>query len=567
MLSRNAAEEAQFVLPTENMHSRFSCFLDTTNLHFHILRRKVNATDSQMTRHSHMTLLLLSALVFHRSIVREQSYLHCAKHQLDKNTLIALSDLLTELKTGVYYLDGRLGREKLVDAASRRVVSLPTLSGSNRTEVSEDDSPLSDEELYSRRVAEVVHFVEAHRPPRDERLTRRYNFINARLALKAYDIVVQKWGKAFYGGKSDDSVASEFSSTAGPAQDSSAPDVALTSVPLQDQSAQIDDSKEEDVSPNNSSSVSRFPVLFLNDVAPYAVFTEPRTNWRKVFYRFLLPLLKEADSATALISVINSKVWNLFTNEPIRFFAAGADEINNFGIADFLNGTFTGGHPGSSCTGMAIFTVACLRTVGIPARAAGVAHWNRGNSSCPDGDASPNCGNHNWVEVWNGTQWHFLSPAPQEGGPKPLDQGWFFPNPIDTLRPLNGNHSLYATSWKKTPLFQLEKEVVSDVSLNDESRGNVNFPLNLPSVYGEQLEVGKSSLRWIRNDESFLGNSYSDDEIAVDHFPMVWASREDGPLDTDAEVQGWDVTCRYIRHLRLNSTGCSPSDGAESLVK
>jgi hypothetical protein len=55
-------------------------------------------------------------------------------------------------------------------------------------------------------------------------------------------------------------------------------------------------------------------------------------------------------------------------------------------------------HSNSSCTGLSVFLVAAYRSVGIPARVAGVPHWLKGPSICPDGDESPDCGNHNWGE-------------------------------------------------------------------------------------------------------------------------------------------------------------------------
>lgn len=45
-----------------------------------------------------------------------------------------------------------------------------------------------------------------------------------------------------------------------------------------------------------------------------------------------------------------------------------------------------------SCTGVSIFFIDALRSVGVPSRIAGTPAWN--------GDVSN--GNHNWVEVWNG---------------------------------------------------------------------------------------------------------------------------------------------------------------------
>ncbi len=49
-----------------------------------------------------------------------------------------------------------------------------------------------------------------------------------------------------------------------------------------------------------------------------------------------------------------------------------------------------------SCTGQSILLVCALRSVGIPARAVGIATWNHVR------------GNHTWVEAWFEGQWHMV---------------------------------------------------------------------------------------------------------------------------------------------------------------
>merc|ERR1712098_547479 len=65
---------------------------------------------------------------------------------------------------------------------------------------------------------------------------------------------------------------------------------------------------------------------------------------------------------------------------------------------------------------------------------------------CPDGDADPPCGNHNWVEVWTGGAWSFVD----EDTSNPLNKSWFFPADTNDQVPGSRNHSIYASSWKST---------------------------------------------------------------------------------------------------------------------
>ena len=74
----------------------------------------------------------------------------------------------------------------------------------------------------------------------------------------------------------------------------------------------------------------------------------------------------------------------------------------------------------ASCTGLSILLAAAYRSVGIPARLAGVGEW---------GDRP---GNHTWVEVWDG-DWHAIEYYPD---PKGWDHGWFY-EPVVNDDPAN----------------------------------------------------------------------------------------------------------------------------------
>jgi hypothetical protein len=86
-----------------------------------------------------------------------------------------------------------------------------------------------------------------------------------------------------------------------------------------------------------------------------------------------------------------------------------------------------------------------MRSVAVPARVAGVPHWNKASVTCPRGDADPECGNHNWAEVWACGRWHFVDPR---GVDVRLDRGWFFPTDTALQQPgLLVNHSVFAASF------------------------------------------------------------------------------------------------------------------------
>ena len=64
----------------------------------------------------------------------------------------------------------------------------------------------------------------------------------------------------------------------------------------------------------------------------------------------------------------------------------------------------------ASCTGLAILLADACRSVGVPARLAGVPNW------------IDDRGNHTWVEIWD-QRWHFAGAAePDANG---LDHAWF----------------------------------------------------------------------------------------------------------------------------------------------
>ena len=88
----------------------------------------------------------------------------------------------------------------------------------------------------------------------------------------------------------------------------------------------------------------------------------------------------------------------------------------------------------ATCTGLSIMLVEACRSVGIPARLAGINSWpGRG-------------GNHTWVEIWN-DGWHFVGAAePDDQG---LDHAWFVGDASKGIKTRPEN-AIFAVTYRKT---------------------------------------------------------------------------------------------------------------------
>ena len=88
----------------------------------------------------------------------------------------------------------------------------------------------------------------------------------------------------------------------------------------------------------------------------------------------------------------------------------------------------------ATCTGLSIMLVEACRSVGVPARLAGIASWpGRG-------------GNHTWVEVWD-NGWHFVGAA--EPDDKGLDHAWFVGDASKAKKGSSKN-AIYAVTYRTT---------------------------------------------------------------------------------------------------------------------
>jgi hypothetical protein len=134
--------------------------------------------------------------------------------------------------------------------------------------------------------------------------------------------------------------------------------------------------------------------LFLREVVPFQHFDETIDDWRPVFFEKLLPHVRQAKTLREMAEIVIPMAFDGHLGKKVEFRA----NMTPFCMAP-MSETLRRGY--ASCTGSSILLANALRSVGIPARIAGVASWNR-----------PDHGNHNWVEVWTGERWHFVDAVP-----------------------------------------------------------------------------------------------------------------------------------------------------------
>ncbi|MHC5543707.1 transglutaminase-like domain-containing protein, partial [Singulisphaera rosea] len=123
--------------------------------------------------------------------------------------------------------------------------------------------------------------------------------------------------------------------------------------------------------------------IFLDAVLPHASVTEPRESMRGEFHTRYLPLVKDARTPGEAAQRINKA---LFKDYKVSYNTRRlrTDQSSKQSIAQGM----------ATCTGLSIMLVEACRSVGIPARLAGIHSWpGRG-------------GNHTWVEIWD-DGWHF----------------------------------------------------------------------------------------------------------------------------------------------------------------
>jgi len=135
--------------------------------------------------------------------------------------------------------------------------------------------------------------------------------------------------------------------------------------------------------------------VYLHFVLPYRVNNEYTDTARQVFFGELKDRIKGMDMARAALEV------NHWCHEKVNY--KSTDERTS-GPLTSVRTAF--GRCGEEST----FTVAALRSVGIPARQVYTPRWAHTDD------------NHAWVEVWVDGKWYFMGACEPEPA---LDMGWF----------------------------------------------------------------------------------------------------------------------------------------------
>jgi predicted esterase len=163
--------------------------------------------------------------------------------------------------------------------------------------------------------------------------------------------------------------------------------------------------------------------LFLNDVLPYASVTETREPWRQEMMELCLPIVKDCTTTTEAAQALNAAI---FTKLKVKYSTL-RDRPDQSPSQSIKSGI-------ASCTGLSIILIDAFRSVGVPARMAGIPKWTN----------KP--GNHMWVEIWD-RDWHFTGAC--EHDKNGLDRTWFLGDAALAKKDSIEN-AIYASSFKRT---------------------------------------------------------------------------------------------------------------------
>ncbi len=135
--------------------------------------------------------------------------------------------------------------------------------------------------------------------------------------------------------------------------------------------------------------------VFLHYVLPCRINNENLDSFRIVYYNELINRVKGKDLREAALEI------NHWCHEKVSY--QPADDRTSAPMSTILSAR---GRCGEEST----FTVAALRTVGIPARQVYTPRWAHTDD------------NHAWVEIWFNGEWYYMGACE----PEPvLDRGWF----------------------------------------------------------------------------------------------------------------------------------------------
>lgn len=195
---------------------------------------------------------------------------------------------------------------------------------------------------------------------------------------------------------------------------------------------------------------------FLHYVLPHRVSQEKAVNWRKPFFKEIMPLV--ADCKTMEEATLKINRW--------CFERTGFQSTQRWD----QNPLMTINRGLGRCEEAVIFLVSALRTAGIPARQAMVPAWQHSND------------NHTWTEVLTKTGWHYLESANPDFG---LDHAWFSGSVRKAPLVLS-----YAYGHLKSQRYPIQKENFGCTIFNTTSKYAPASPLkiNLSDTNGKPLQ-------------------------------------------------------------------------------
>ena len=163
--------------------------------------------------------------------------------------------------------------------------------------------------------------------------------------------------------------------------------------------------------------------IFLNDVLPHVFVGERREFWRPELRERFADIAWSAPTQSEAVRRLDQELWKqmgvVYHPDKRPKTDQAPSETIDCGVA--------------SCTGLSILLASTCRSVGIPARLAGVPMWH------------DDSGNHTWIEVWDDGEWEFVEALGGEG----YGKAWWLEK-IGKANPDDPLYTVWATSYRPT---------------------------------------------------------------------------------------------------------------------
>ena len=282
--------------------------------------------------------------------------------------------------------------------------------------------------------------------------------------------------------------------------------------------------------------------IFLDAVLPHVSITEPREPMRAEFHGRYLPLVKDCKTPGEAARKINE---NLFKDYKVVYNTKRlrTDQSSRESIAQGM----------ATCSGLSIMLIEACRSVGIPARFAGIHSWpGRG-------------GNHTWVEIWDQGDWHYVGAA--EPDPKGLDHAWFGGEASKAIKEKRLN-AIFAATYRTTgeffPLAWNPSAKVPGENVTDRYQKPNVATSNRPRLMVEVRENGERVVAEVvaldrKSGETRLSGESLGPQIDVNRHLSVEATAGESfivaaPCAKARDVRLGDRSRRYRRSARSRSS-------------